>query len=153
MQPPVQTMKNLGKWRPYKVRGLFSQPIRTWERNGLPSAKQGLSKSESRHAMLFTPFRYTPTSPCPTVTFHAEPISQGHCWKWYHNIQILWWIYSPLVVKGLNLLTHLKAVESLFLVHVFPMWVSFRITNVLVVTPSIRGYRPTQTQRITQIAS
>jgi len=32
-------------------------------------------------AMLFAPFRYTYPSPSPTLIAHAEPISQGHCWK------------------------------------------------------------------------
>ena len=53
-----------------------------WERNSPPSAKQGLSKSESRdgHAVC-TLQVHLPISPCPTVTAHTEPISQGHCWK------------------------------------------------------------------------
>jgi len=34
-------------------------------------------------AMLFAPFRYTYmyASPSLTLIAHAEPISQGHCWK------------------------------------------------------------------------
>ena len=34
-----------------------------------------------------------PTSPCPTLSKHTEPISQGHCWKWHHklfDIYMLW---------------------------------------------------------------
>jgi len=41
------------------------------------------SKLSPRTVMLFAPFRCThaPTSPCPTLSAHSEPISKGHCWR------------------------------------------------------------------------
>ena len=54
------------------ARRLISKPIcAEEERNGTPSADQGLSTAK---AMLFA---HQPTSPCPTLPVGAEPKSKG----------------------------------------------------------------------------
>jgi len=68
------------KWRPHKARRLFSKLVHAKEeRNGPPSANQGLStaKLRSSHAV----------APLPAG---AEPKSQGHCHKWHHKLKICW---------------------------------------------------------------
>ena len=48
--------------------------------SGLPSSNQGLFKAEPRHGRAVCTLRmHPPTSPCPTLSAGAEPISQGHC--------------------------------------------------------------------------
>jgi len=49
---------------------------------------EGFLQPNPHTAMLFSPFGciYQPTSPCPTLSAHTEPISQGNCWKWHHKI-------------------------------------------------------------------
>jgi len=47
---------------------------------------EGFLQPNPHTAMLFSPFGciYQPTSPCPTLSAHTEPTSQGNCWKWHH---------------------------------------------------------------------
>jgi len=61
-----------------------------------PSAKQGLSRGIPRHNHAVPP-----TSPCPTLSAHAKPISQGYYWKWHHKLQVSLWAFRSLVVKRL----------------------------------------------------
>ena len=42
------------------------------------------------------------TSPCHTLSAHAEPITQGHCWIWHHELKVSWRIHVSLVGIGLN---------------------------------------------------
>ena len=47
--------------------------------NGPPSANQDLSTAEPRHTHAVCILRvHPPTSPCPALSTHAEPKSQGH---------------------------------------------------------------------------
>ena len=73
----------LWKWRPYKVRLLVSNSIYAKkDRNGPPSANQVASKDEPRRGHAVCTLRvHPPTSPCPALSAHAEPKSQGHCQK------------------------------------------------------------------------
>ena len=66
-----------GKWRPYKVRSLVSNSIYAKkDRNGPPSANQVASKDEPRCGHAVCTLRvYPPTSPCPALFAHAEPIN------------------------------------------------------------------------------
>ena len=49
------------------------------DRNGPPSANQVASKDEPRRGHAVCTLRvYPPTLPCPTLSAHAEPKSQGH---------------------------------------------------------------------------
>ena len=76
------------KWRPYMAARSLSKCIHTKEeRNGLPSASQGLSTAKPRgsHATWAECWN-PPTSPCPTLSTGAEPKSQGYCQKWHHNL-------------------------------------------------------------------
>ena len=80
------------KWRPHKARRLFSKLIHAKEeRNGPPSANQGLSTAKPRSSQAVCTLRvHPPTSPCPTLPAGAEPKSQGHCHKWHHKLKICW---------------------------------------------------------------
>jgi len=55
----------------------------------------GILQLNPHTAMLFSPFWrvYQPTSLRPILSAHTEPISQKHCWKWYHA-QIAWHIHA-----------------------------------------------------------
>jgi len=46
------------------------------------------TKSLRSHAVC-TLRVHPPTSPCPTLSAHAEPKSQGHCRKWHHEAESL----------------------------------------------------------------
>ena len=79
------------KWRPYKVRSLVSNSIYAkMDRNGTPSANQVTSKDEPRCGHAVCTLRvHPPTSPCPSLSAHAETKSQGHCRKWHHEAESL----------------------------------------------------------------
>ena len=65
--------------RPYTARRPFSKHIcAKEERNSLPSSDQGLStaKPRSNHAVCILQV-YPPTSPYPTLSAGAEPISKN----------------------------------------------------------------------------
>ncbi len=66
------------KWRPYKVTGLLPTSIHAKnKKNGLPSSEQGLSTARPRlHYAIFTLRVNPPSSPHPTLSAHAEPISR-----------------------------------------------------------------------------
>ena len=66
-----------------KVRQLVPKSIYDKkDRNGPPDANQGLSTAEPRHGhAVCTLQAHPPTSPCPTLSAHAESISKGHCRK------------------------------------------------------------------------
>ena len=92
------------KWRPYKVRSLVSNSIYAKkDRNGPPSANQVTSKDEPRrgHAVC-TLWVHPPTSPCPALSAHAEPMSQGHCRKWHHEAESLMTDISAIGPKEWN---------------------------------------------------
>jgi len=79
------TAQNAGSTWPEDIvrRQFFSEPIcAKEERNGPPSANQGLSTAKPRSSHAFCTLQvHPPTSPCPTVFAGAEPKSQGHCWR------------------------------------------------------------------------
>jgi len=79
------------KWRPYKVRSLVSNSMYAKkDRNGPPSANQVASKHQPRHGHAVSTLRvHPPTSPCPALSAHAEPKSQGHCRMWHHEAESL----------------------------------------------------------------
>jgi len=53
------------------------------DRNNQPPANQELSTAKPRHKpCCFYPSGAPTHLPCPILSDHAEPISQGHCWKW-----------------------------------------------------------------------
>ena len=92
-QTPIQSQKSLycQKWRPYKVRAVFSEPICTNKaRIGPPSANQGISTDSHNSQHVQVTLRVTPpTSPCPTLSADAEParkcaetIFSVHCAVW-----------------------------------------------------------------------
>ena len=75
------------KQRPYKVRPLFLSPF--MPKGGHPVPTKALS-TESRCGHAVCTLRvHTPTSPCPPLSAHAEPISKGHCWKWQNQAESL----------------------------------------------------------------
>ena len=92
------------KWRPYKVRSLVSNSIYAKkDRNGPPSANQVASKDDPRHSHAVCTFRvHPPTSPSPALSAHAEPKSQGHCWKWHHEAESLMTDISAMGPKELR---------------------------------------------------
>jgi len=53
---------------------------------GLPVPTKLLLRTspDARHAVC-TLRVHPPTSPCPALSAHAEPKSQGHCRKWHHE--------------------------------------------------------------------
>ena len=79
------------KWRPYKVRSLVSNSIYAKkDRNGPSSANQVASTHEPRHShAVCTLWVHPPTSPYPTLSAKAEPISKGHYRKWHHEAKSL----------------------------------------------------------------
>ena len=86
------------------ARRLFSKPIRAKEeRNGPPSADQGLSTAKPRSSHAFCTLQvHPPTSPCPTLSAGAEPKSQGHCRKWHHKLNVVRCIYASISYNWLN---------------------------------------------------
>jgi len=117
----------LGQWSPLQMENrasmpemealhsqkTFSKPIHAKEeRNGPPSANQGLSQQsldQSNYAISAQCWN-PPTILCPTLSAGAEPKSWGNCWKWHHKLKIVWLIYAclysgfttPCRIKSLN---------------------------------------------------
>ena len=84
-----------------------------WNRNGPPSANQGFCTSEPRHNHAVCTLRvHPPTSLCPALSAHAEPKSQGHCWKWQWSWKSHDIIWSHWVGKGLTTVTSLRMCHS-----------------------------------------
>jgi len=94
-----------GKWRPCKVRSLVSNSIYAKEdRNGPPSANQVASKDEPRRGHAVCTLQvHLPTSPCPALSAHVEPKSQGHCRKWHHEAESLMTLICAIGPKGFNI--------------------------------------------------
>ena len=94
------------KWSPYKVRSLVSNSIYAKkDGNGPPSANQVASKHEPRRSHAVCTLRvHPPTSPCPALSAHAEPKSQGHCRKWHHEAESLMMDISAMGPKELSYL-------------------------------------------------
>jgi len=101
----IKSAFNAGKWRLYKVRGLFSRSIYAYDKSYLAPTKGFSWESwpSPDMAMLFIPFGCThpPPWPCPTLPAHAEPMSHGHCWIWHHEAEVSQCICASLVGKGL----------------------------------------------------
>jgi len=86
------------------ARRLFSKPIHAkGERNGPPSADQGLSTAKTRsiHVTWAQGWKL-PTSPCPILSDGAEPKSQGHCRQWHHKLKVVWRIYASIPYNRLK---------------------------------------------------
>ena len=100
----MQTNKKLccQKWRPHKARRQFSKPSHAKEeRNGPPSANQGLSTAKPRSSYaVCTLWVHPPTPSSPALSAGAEPKSQGHFQKWLHELKICQLQLKWLVVKG-----------------------------------------------------
>jgi len=92
------------KLRPYKVRSLVSNSIcAKKDRNYPPSASQAISRDKPRDSHAVCTLRvHPPTSPCPVLSAHTEPKSQGHCWKWHHEAESLMMDISTMVPKELT---------------------------------------------------
>ena len=69
----------------------FSKPIRTKEeRNGPPSANQGLSTTKPRNShSIWSQCWYLSILPCPTLSAATQPKSQGYCQKWHHKLKFV----------------------------------------------------------------
>ena len=114
-QPTVAEKRALKfwKWRPYKVRSLVSNSIDAKkDRNGPPSANQVTSKHQPRRGHAVCTLRvHPPTSPCPTLSAHAEPISWSHCRKWHHEAESLMTPICAIGPKGLMTSVHACALH------------------------------------------
>ena len=76
---------------PCKVRQLVSKSMNAKkDRNGPPSANHGSPTAEPKHSHAACTLQVHPlTSPCPTFSANAEPISKGQRWKWQNEAAIL----------------------------------------------------------------
>ena len=94
---PLQSEKiaSLPVMEALMARRPFPKPIRAQEeRNGPPSADQGLSTAKPRSShVTWAQCWNPPTSPCHTLSDGTEPKSQGHCRKWCHELKVVWCIY------------------------------------------------------------
>ena len=64
---------------PTRQDGYFRSIYAKNDGNGPPSTNQDLSIAESRHSHAICTLQvHPPTSPCPALSVHAEPRSQGH---------------------------------------------------------------------------
>ena len=54
----------------------FCTPLLSW------------TKPRHCHAVFPSPMK-PPTSPCPTLSAHTEPISQAHCQMWHESLMLL----------------------------------------------------------------
>ena len=91
------------KWRPYKVRMIDSNSIHAKrDKNGPPIATHVVSIANPRcsHSILWV---HPPTSPYPTISAEVEPISKGHCWKWYREAESLMTYICAMALKSSTL--------------------------------------------------
>ena len=130
-------------WRPYKVRSLVSNSIYDKkDRNGPPSANQVASKDEPRCGHAVCTLRvHPPTSPCPALSAHTEPKSQGHCRKWHHEAESLMKDISAICPK--ELIVHrncLKRGSFLFIIAIIVIIMVFTCTLAIICHWNIAYY-------------
>lgn len=86
-------------WRPYEIR--WPSPF------AIEMAHPGIFTAKTRHGYaVFTLWMYPPTSLCPTLSAHTEPISQAHCWNWERLGSCLA-DFIPQLYQWLRLIEHL----------------------------------------------